>query len=374
MFSFAIKTLLADKRKLFIALMGVIFSLVLANTQGGLFLGMISKATMLIDHGRADIWVGHRGVQNADITANIPISWVYRIRDIEGVDKAEPYIVCTSIMKLKDGSFEGVLVVGYDPASSLGGPWNIVEGSLDELREADAISVDRQDLERLKYPMVGDVLEINGTRARVAAMTDGIVGFITTPYVFTTIARARNYASIPDGMCSYYLVTVKPGYDVEAVTAEIRSRLAHADVYTAKDFSRETKMHWIVRTGLGMSFGSSTLLGLFVGLVMVAQSLYAFVLDHVEQYAALKAIGATDRQIASVLVVQSMCIAVVGCIIGHLLSWALREWGSTPKLAITVTPLLLVLATVLSISICLISALLPLGRLRRVDPAIVLQG
>lgn len=339
-----------------------------------MFLGLIAKSSLLVDNGQADIWVGHRGVQNADITANIPMSWVYRIRDIHGVDRAEPYLVSGGILELRNGKFEGVLVVGSDSTSMLGGPWQFAEGSIHELRGPDAISLDKLDLDRLSNPKVGDVMEINGTRARLASITDGIVGFITTPYVFTTISRARSYTSIPDGFCSFFLVTVKPGYNIESVAQDVRRSLQQADVYPAKEFSWRTKVYWIVRTGLGMSFGSSTLLGLTVGLIMVAQSLYSFVLDHVEQYAALKAIGATDSQIAGVLMTQGLTLALAGCLLGHLVSWGVRVSVSSPRLTIAVTPELLVASTVMAVIICLFSALLPLGRIRRVDPAIVLQG
>jgi putative ABC transport system permease protein len=374
LFSFAIKTLLADKRKLFIALMGVVFSLVLANTQGGMFLGMIEKTTQLIDHGNSDVWVGHRGIQNADFAANIPVSWVYRIRDIEGVENAEPYIVALGMMELQSGRFENVLVVGSDSNSMLGGPWQLSEGTIDDIRKPDAITVDKLDLGKLGQPKIGDVLEINGSRARIAAITNEIVGFITTPYIFTTLSRARKYTSLPDEMCSYFLVQVKPNHSIDDVVREIGQRLPHADAYAAKDFSWKTRLYWIVRTGLGMSFGSSTLLGLFVGLVMVAQSLYSFAIDHMEQYAALKAIGATDWQLAGVLLTQGMTIAVVGCFLGHIVSWIVRTIVSSPRLTIAVTPELLILATTLAIAICLFSSLLPLGKLRRVDPATVLQG
>ena len=64
MIHFAIKTLLADKGKLVIALTGVVFSLVLVNVQGGMFIGMIRKSTLLIDNCDADIWIGHRGMRN----------------------------------------------------------------------------------------------------------------------------------------------------------------------------------------------------------------------------------------------------------------------------------------------------------------------
>jgi putative ABC transport system permease protein len=372
--SFAIKTLFADRRKLYIALIGVVFSLVLVNIQGGMFLGLIRKSTLLVDHGEADIWIGHRGIQNADIAANIPVSWVHRVRGAEGVAQAEPYIVSASVMQLSNGFFEGVLVVGCDESSMLGGPWRFSRGSLDTLRQPEAISIDRLDEARLLHPQIGEVLEINGHRARIAAKTDGIVGFITTPYVFTTLNRARDYTSIPDGSCSYFLVKVRKGWPVEKVVRQIQARLPQADVYAARDFSDRTRWYWIVRTGLGMSFGSSTLLGLTVGLVMVAQSLYAFVLDHLESYAALKAIGGTDRQISWILATQGLVIAILGCLIGHATSLLFVAAVSSPQLYIAITPTLQILSTVLAVSICLVSSLLPLGRIRRVDPVTVLQG
>ena len=62
----AIRTLIYDRGKLLAALVGVIFSVVLVNVQGGLFIGLMSKASLLIDQGDADIWVGHRGMHNLD--------------------------------------------------------------------------------------------------------------------------------------------------------------------------------------------------------------------------------------------------------------------------------------------------------------------
>lgn len=339
-----------------------------------MFIGLIRKSTLLVDNCAADIWVGHRGVKNADITADIPVSWIHRVRSVPGVAQAEPYIVSGGMLELRNGDFEGVLVVGCDPASLLGGPWSFAEGDTSRLREPDGVTIDRLDDPRLDNPQTGDVLEINGNKARVIAKTDGIVGFITTPYVFTTLDRARLYTRIPEGRCSYFLVTVQAGYSISTVVSEIQLRLRHADVYPAPVFSWKTRMYWIARTGLGLSFGSSTLLGLAVGLLMVAQSLYAFVLDHLENYAALKAIGATDRQIAGILMTQGLVIAALGCVVGHLFSWLIVALVSSPQLTIAMTPILQIAATVMAFSICLISSLLPIGRIRNVDPVTVLQG
>src|SRR5215472_3972632 len=93
MWLLAIKAMLADRSKLITALLGVAFSVVLVNLQGGLLLGLIQKASLLVDYGQADIWVGHRHMNNVDIGTFIPERWVHRIRGVPGGERAEPYIV-----------------------------------------------------------------------------------------------------------------------------------------------------------------------------------------------------------------------------------------------------------------------------------------
>ncbi len=72
MWPIALKTLVSDRGKLLTALVGVVFSIVLVNVQGGLFVGLIRKAGLLVDHGEADIWVGHKWMHNVDFPARCP--------------------------------------------------------------------------------------------------------------------------------------------------------------------------------------------------------------------------------------------------------------------------------------------------------------
>src|SRR6478672_2825479 len=142
MWTLAIKTLIADRGKLLTALVGVVFSVLLVNLQGGLFFGLIRKASLLVDRGNADIWVGHKKMNNVDFPQFVPRRFVQRIRSIEGVKQAEPYLVGHCVMTLPDGGFEYVLVVGSDPASLLGGATPAVGGDDDRIRRADGILVD----------------------------------------------------------------------------------------------------------------------------------------------------------------------------------------------------------------------------------------
>lgn len=375
MFRFAIKTLLADRGKLLTALVGVVFSLVLVNVQGGLFLGLIQKASLLVDHCEADIWVGHRGIENADLPGEIPESWLCRIRGLDDVERAEPYIVGTGPMYFPNGiGYQGVWIVGSKRPRMAGSGWNFDTGGREDLLRPDAISVDTLDDWKLGQPRVGEVREINGKRARIVAKTRGILGFLTTPYVFTTLDAARTYVNYREGYCSYFLVTVRPNADVAALCRRIQARVPELDVYSRSDFSKKSRLYWIARTGIGVSFGMSTVFGLLVGLVMVAQSLYALALDHIDDYATLKAIGANDRAVYRVLLIQAALIATAGTIAGIGLVAVIARCFSTPFAPILVPTWLCASGIALVYGICLFSCILPFRRIRSIDPAMVLMG
>ena len=374
MLLFALKTLVSDRGKLLTALVGVIFSLVLVNIQGGLFFGLIHKASLLVDHCAADIWIGHRGIDNVDLPTNISQARINRVRSLPGIAEVEPFIVASAMMSLTNGEFEPIWIVGSDRTSLLGSAWSVSQGNVGNLRQPAAITVDEIDDRKLGNPSLGDVVEINGHRAHIVAKTHNVQSFITTPMVFTTLESARRYSQIPDGACSYYLVRAGEGADLQRLCRAIRSRLPNLDVYTAAEFRKMSQDYWMKRTGIGVSFGAATLLGLVVGLLMVGQSLYAMALDHLGDYATLKAIGADDGQVGRVVIVQAVAIAAIGSAVGLAIVVQVQRFWSSPLAPIEIPTVLLSGGVVVVFGICLISSILPFLRIRGVDPATVLQG
>jgi len=374
MWSLALKTLIADRGKLLTALVGVVFSIVLVNIQGGLFLGLIGKAGLLVDHGQADIWVGHRKMHNIDFPRDIPRRWVYRVREVPGVRRAESYMIGFADMTLPSGGFENVAVIGVDRSSLLGNAWNLTKGSPSSILQNDGIIVDECEGEKLEYLEMGELREIGNRRARVVGMSHGIMGFLVTPYIFTTYERAALYLRKSPSLCSYFLVQLQPGADAERVCAAIRQRVPELDAYPRDQYSWISVSFWMTRTGLGISFGAATLLGLLVGMVMVAETLYAMVLDRLGEFGTLKAIGATETQVYSILLVQALIMATVGSIIGLMTVAGIQHFFSTPRAPIMVPWWLSLSSCVLVLVICLIAALLPYLRIRKLDPMMVLQS
>jgi putative ABC transport system permease protein len=107
---------------------------------------------------------------------------------------------------------------------------------------------------------------------------------------------------------------------------------------------------------------------------MVGQSLYTLALDHVGDFATLKALGAEDRHVLAVIVWQSQTIAAVGSAVGLAIVLAVRQFWSSPLAPVVIPPALVVLGIAFVFVICLAASVVPYLRIRRIDPGVVLQG
>jgi len=217
-------------------------------------------------------------MNNVDVGSFIPERWVQRVRSVDGVARAEPYVVMFSQATLPDGRFENVIVVGCDAASLLGNAWDMADGDAAAVRDPDGILVDVCDRPKLANCRIGDYREINGRRAKIVGMTRGVVGFTTDPYVFTTLERARTKfaTTVPPGQCSYFLIRAHPGENIPNLCARIQQRVPELDVYDKAKYSRMCAEYWLTRTGIGISFGLAAFLGMLVGLAVVVSG-FAFI-------------------------------------------------------------------------------------------------
>jgi putative ABC transport system permease protein len=372
----AIKAMLADRGKLLTSLLGITFSVVLINLQGGLLLGLIQKASLLVDYGQADIWVGHQHMSNVDMGTFIPERWIHRIRSVEGVERAEPYVVMFGQATMPDGRFENVVVVGSETSSLMGNAWVMADGDSRAVRHPDGVLVDACDAPRLGNPQLGDVREINGHKAKVVGMTHGIVGFTTNPYIFTTLDRARRKytTGVPPEHCSYFLVKAKPGTDLTDLCRRIRERVPELDVYDRRTYSLKCMHFWLTRTGIGISFGLAAFLGLLVGLAVVAQTLYASVTDRLREFGTLKAMGADDRCVSYFLLAQALGNAFLGSILGLFLTVLISHTMTTPRAPVVLTWSVATASVAFIVLVCLVAAWLPYWRIRGIDPAGVLRS
>jgi putative ABC transport system permease protein len=365
------RNLVHDRARFVITLVGIVFSVVLMGVQMGLLVGFARTASGLIDRAGVDLWISAAGTTNVDITGTVPQRWRLQALAVPGVAEAHDYMAQFAFWKKPDGGNESVIMVGIDLADPVGGPWNLVEGSLDDLAIDGGIILDHLYREKLGVSGIGDTLEINNRRARVVGFTDGIRTFTQSPYVFTRHEDARRYTFVDDDRTTYILVRVAPGADVAAVQSALAQRLPDAHVWTTAEFSTQTRVYWLVTTGAGAALSLAALLGLVVGIVIVGQTLYASTIDRLPEYATLRAMGAPHGYLYAVILKQAAISAVLGFAAGFVVTLGAVAISSTGNIAIAMPAWLGAVLALLTGVMCAAGAVISIRRVMRIDPTSV---
>jgi putative ABC transport system permease protein len=374
MWTLALKNLIHDRTRLVITLTGITFSVVLILIQVGMFLGMTANSSTVIEHSDGDLWIMARNSQNFDMVNPFPETLVTAARSVEGVEWAENLIQQFAFMRLENGGTEQIEIIGFDLNGRVGKPWNVQEGSIDELRGSDAIFVDQTAMDRLGKMSIGDHRELVRTKVRVAGITSGIMSFTTSPYIFTSYETAQRI--VPEqlaGKTTYIVAKVANGYSIEKVKEQLQRRFRNYDVHSSAEWAHKTRYYWTWQTGIGAGFFGNALMGFIVGLVIVSQTIYSATMDHIREYGTLKAIGAKNKHVYSVILKQ----AGISAIAGFLLATVLQRIILVIKpltVQIDSPPVLYAGTFLLTLFMCGLAALVSVRRVASIDPVEVFKG
>jgi putative ABC transport system permease protein len=371
-FKLAARNLLYDKLRFAATLIGIVFSIVLVTVQLGLFVSFARTVTIMIDHAPADLWIVPQGTKNFEDPSLLDEADRYRAMSIEGVSQVAPILISFSHWRIQDGGASPVLVVGSN--LRVGGgllPWNLVEGSLESLAIPNSVAVDYAYLDRLGVKGIGGGAEMRNRRAEVRAVSKGIRSFTTTPFIFTTLDRARAYTGTPSTNVTYLLVHLDPRADLEGVRSQLQSVLSKAEVLTAAEFSDRSRSFWLFGTGAGAALFAGALLAMVVCSVVVAQTLYSSTKEHLYEFATLRAIGSSGVYLHTVIITQALLSAVVGFGIAFVIGVFIVRLTADSALPVLMTPALTVILFILTVVMCVISALSSILKIMRMDPAMV---
>ena len=206
---------------------------------------------------------------------------------------------------------------------------------------------------------------------RVEGLTDGIRSFTTSPYVFTSMNNAREILSARADQATFYIVNLLPGADPAQVKRELAAKLPDVSVYTKGEFLKLNLDYWLFGTGAGVALLGGALLGLVIGTVIVAQTLYSSTKDHLTEFATLRALGSSSSYIHKVILVQAIVSAIIGFAIGLAVSLVVAQFSEVTPMPIVLTPLLALLLLGATVAMCAISALSSIYKVTKIDPAMV---
>ena len=367
----AFRNLFHDRIRLAVTLVGILFSIVLVAVQLGLYLGARNLIISMIDRADGDLWVMAYGTKNFEEAQAISVREKFAALSTPGVAKATPLIASFTEWRKPTGGSTIVVLIGADHEDGGLSPWNIIEGDVSGLGARDAVIVEKSYLPDLGVTGAGDTAQVGASRVRITGLTEGIRSFTVTPYVFTTLNRARTLLDMPADRITYVLVKLEPGADAKAVRNAIRKNVPDSEVLSKAEFRTRSLNHWLFATGAGVALIGGAILGLIVGTVIVAQTLYSSTKDHLNEFATLRALGSSSGYIHKVILAQAALSAVLGYVLGMTIAMTIVYFSERTALPIVMTPGLAALLLGLTLGMCAISAISAIGKVMRIDPAMV---
>lgn len=382
----ALKMFFGDKAKFFGIIMGVTLASMVISQQGAIFTGIMTRTYAVVtDMPYPDIWVMDRKVQYIDDTKPLQDTELYRVRGVEGVAWAVPLYKGLIRARLESGQFQNCVLIGLDDATLIGGPADMAQGSLEDLRRADGVIVDEVGATtRLAKPAdtpggapvplkVGDTVEMNDHRAVVVGIARTTRSFQSQPTIFTTYSRATTFVPRERKLLSFVLVKATPGTDLSGLCATIARETGLA-AYTGEQFKWLTVSYFIANTGIPINFGIAVALGLLIGTVITGFMFYSFTIDNIRYFGTLKAMGASNGRLLGMIVLQALIAGNIGFGMGigiaAFLGWSARK----SPLAFYMPWQLLVVAGGAVVVICVVSAVLSMRRVLTLEPAVVFKG
>src|SRR4029077_146634 len=150
--------------------------------------------------------------------------------------------------------------------------------------------------------------------------------------------------------------------------------LPYNDVYSRGEWARRSRGYWIQSTGLGLTLFLTVALGALVGVVIVAQTLYASTTEHLTEFGTVKALGGGNLTVYGIIAEQASYAAALGYSVAAALAYGLAPALARLDMKMTVSPVVAALVFVGTQVLCLGAALLSFRKVASLDPSMIFRG
>jgi len=368
------KLLVNDKTKFSALLMGITFAVFLMMQMTAMFAGILNRAYSTVTNIGASMWVMDPGVNTPTSAIPMPNYVLDAVRSMDGVSYAVPLFIGGTLAKLNNGIYQSVTVVGLDDESLFGRPL-LEQGNITDIYADNTFFVVHDaEFNKLKNPKIGTSFELNDHRATIVGIakvaSNGLNG---VPTLYTTYNRAIEYLLTTRFTISYILVQPKNDAAVAIIKAQV-AKLGYVAL-TKEEFNKATADYYTYKTGVGVNILMMTVISFIVGLSISGQTFYTFILENLEKFGALKAIGCKNRELVYMILFMATVTALIGYGLGvGLVTLMIFIARSNPNYAAMTTFGNLLLAFGMVIVIAGISSYIGIRKVLKIEPFDIFRG
>ena len=369
MLRLAIRNLFQSKARLLITAGGVSLSLLLILTLDAIFQGVEMQVSAYIDQSEADVFVAQEGVRNMHMaSSSLPAGVAAQVQAIPGVASVTPILYVTNVVAIGD-SRNVAYVIGLPADAQAGGPARLIEGHAPP-GPGEAL-IDRSIAAKSGIGM-GDEVKILGRWFTIGGLSTGTVNLVSS-VAFISMQDFRDARGGSDAV-SFLLIRSEKGLSPADLAARIESQVGGVTAQPTTAFAAQERR--VIRDMSTDLIAIMNLVGLLIGLAVMALTTYTASLARRAEYGVLKALGAQNRDLMKTVFLQAMLSVALGFAVGLALTFVLAAvvplTGVNLLLLVTGTSLLKV--GTISLLIAGASAVLPVIQIGRLDPALVFRG
>ena len=362
------RNLTRNRVRLIASVGGVALALSLTLALDAIYAGVANQLTTYIERAGADVWVAQSGVRNLHMVASsLPESVVADIEAVPGVGDVTPILEATDTVAAGDERAV-VYVIGLPAGAAIGGPWEIAEGS-PQVGSGEII-VDA-GFARKAGVTIGDDVDVLGGQAKIVGLSRGTASLVNSvAFVsFDDFRAMRGGAPV----ISFALARIAAGASADQVAADIERRVEGVTAQSRVEYVDQERR--IVTDMSADVISIMSVVGFVVALAVVALTVYVATVARRRDYGVLKALGARNRVLYRVVLVQAAVSVAVGFAIGlaftALLAFVISRTDLNLELAITAASLAKV--GLFAAIIAGLAAILPIRQVAGVDPAVVFR-
>jgi putative ABC transport system permease protein len=365
---FGRRSLLHDRIRVVMSIGALAFAVLLVLLLRGIMDGTVAKSTAYIDNVGADVFVATSGVTNMSLAAStLPEASVTLLGEVPGVAQSAGIVRINAVVGSNGETRPGILI-GYDPARGLGGPWKLSSGR--GVESADEAVIDTE-LARELGVAIGGELYIAGAMVRIVGLSSGTAA-IAGKLVFIRLDQAQELLHLADTV-SFVLLALQPQADVAAFAADLSEAQPEVEVLTVDALSKNDRQ--LLARLFIQPINVMSSVGFLVGLAIVGLTMYTTTAERMRDFGVLKAIGAPNAFLLRTVVSQAFYLGIAGFVLGIAAVWIAGPLivRAVPDIGVQVKWLPAVRTFVAVLAMSLVGSFGPLIRILRVDPLLVFK-
>jgi len=362
------RILIKQKSRFIISVSGIGFSIMLMMFIVGIYEGVKTGATGYVKNSPSEIWLCQKNSSNLlRSTSFLNARIVQQVCSAEGVNKAEGILRLITTAKIRNKS-KTVFLFGFEPNSKLSHPKvtqgsaNIVDGEI----ILDESFVNKNNLK------LNDSISIQNKIFRIAGICSE-TNAIVAQFSFTTLPDAQKLLGFPN-VVSFILIKANESMDAFKLLQKLKSRFTTLAVFNKDEFIQNNLEE--MQTGVLPILWAVGILAAISGAAVISLMLFSSIVEKREEYATLKAIGASSFQLFNIVIRQSILVALVGYCFGLFLYLILSPLiiGIYPEINLLLPWFAAIKLFFNSLVIGIIGAILPLKKLSQIYPAEVFRA